>query len=268
MIFIDQMKRRVELKDFPKRIVSLVPSQTELLFYLTSPDKIVGITRFCIHPREFYLSKQKVGGTKDFDFEKIDTLKPDLIIGNKEENYPEGIEKLAQKYPVWMSDIANVNDSLAMIKEIGKLLNETKKATLLAEKIANQFYLLDTQKTWGSPRKAAYFIWKKPLMVAGSDTYIDDILSRIGLINVFANSNSRYPEVSEQQLKVAQPDFIFLSSEPYPFKEKHIGYFKELCPRAQVKIVDGEMFSWYGSRMLDASEYLLQFKKELVTGTV
>jgi len=268
VIFIDQLNRRVVLDNFPLRIISLVPSQTELLFNLTNAERIVGITRFCIHPKENFLKTTKIGGTKEFDFDKIDALKPDLIIGNKEENYKEGIEILTKKYPVWLSDINSVEDALWMIKELGNVINESAKARHLAEQIAHQFYLFEAQKPWKIKKKIAYFVWKKPLMVAGSNNYIDDILGKMGFVNVFAKKQSRYPEITEDELMIAQPEFIFLSSEPYPFKEKHIKYFNEICPQSIVIIVDGEMFSWYGNRMLLAGDYLFKLKKELVISTV
>jgi ABC-type Fe3+-hydroxamate transport system substrate-binding protein len=262
MVFTDQMGRRVVLKDFPQRIISLVPSQTELLHYLTGGKNIVGITRFCIHPRDFFIQTVKVGGTKDFDFARIDALKPDLIIGNKEENYREGIEKLAEKYPVWMSDVYNLADALQMIKEIGKLVNQSQKARLLAEQISHQFFLLnDMSKQWKS-YTAAYFIWKKPLMVAGGDNFINDMLAKSGFENVFAGKG-RYPEISEDELMKAAPELIFLSSEPYPFKERHLAYFNEICPDARVIIVDGEMFSWYGNRLALSADYFIKLRKNL-----
>jgi ABC-type Fe3+-hydroxamate transport system substrate-binding protein len=263
MLFLDQMNRKVELKDFPERIVSLVPSQSELLFYLLDNKKVVGITRFCIHPKDSFLKTTKIGGTKDFDFAKIDALKPDLIIGNKEENYKDGIEKLAEKYPVWMSDINTVEDALQMIKLIGKLVNQPQKAQLLAEQIANKFHILKERVKQHKQPKVAYLIWRKPLMVAGNNNFIHDILTKIGLDNVYAEKNSRYPETSEEELTDLNPDFIFLSSEPYPFKEKHIEYFASLCPKATIKVVDGEMFSWYGNRMLQSADYLAKLIKTL-----
>jgi len=263
MLFTDQMNRKVLLKDFPKRIISLVPSQSELLFYLLDSEIVVGVTRFCIHPKESFLKTTKIGGTKDFDFEKIEALKPDLIIGNKEENYKEGIQKLSEKYPVWMSDINTLDDALHMIKQVGKLVNKPQKAQLLAEQISNKFHMLNESLKPKSNNKVAYFIWRKPLMVAGGNNFIHDILSKLGFVNVFQNEESRYPEIVEENLVETKPDFIFLSSEPYPFKEKHIEYFQSICPQATVKVVDGEMFSWYGSRMLLSADYLPKLMKSL-----
>lgn len=255
------------LKHAIMRIVSLVPSQTELLHYLLPPENIVGITRFCIHPKEYYKTTAKIGGTKDFDFDKIDALKPDLIIANKEENYKEGIEKLQKKYKVWMSEIYTVEDALEMIDSVGKLVNEAQKAKALTESVRQKFKKIDN-RILKNENKVAYFIWRKPYMVVGKNNYINDIIKRMGLANVFENLDSRYPEIDESQLKKLNPNFIFLSSEPYPFKERHKAIFEKICPKAKIEIVDGEMFSWYGSRMLKAGDYLLNFQKKLICHSV
>ncbi|UOQ67314.1 ABC transporter substrate-binding protein [Hymenobacter volaticus] len=248
----DQINRRVAVPFPPKRIISLVPSQTELLFDLGLGERVVGVTKFCIHPAEARKTAAVVGGTKNFDFEKIETLKPDLIIGNKEENYREGIEQLAAQYPVWMSDISNLDEALDMIRRVGLITGRKEKADALAADIATSFTSLETSATSTS---AAYFIWRKPYMVAAPSTFIDDLLRRAGFQNSFAHL-SRYPEVTAEQLRQMAPQQILLSSEPYPFGEKHIAEFQVLCPSAQIRIVDGEMFSWYGSRLRHSAAYL------------
>lgn len=248
----DQMNRRVAVPFPPKRIVSLVPSQTELLFDLGLGERVVGVTKFCIHPAEARKTAAVVGGTKNFDFEKIETLKPDLIIGNKEENYQEGIEQLATQYPVWLSDISNLDEALDMIRRVGLITGRKEKADALAADIATSFTGLETT---AAPASAAYFIWRKPYMVAAPSTFIDDVLRRVGFNNSFAYL-SRYPEVTAEQLAQVAPQQILLSSEPYPFSEKHIAEFQALCPSAQIRIVDGEMFSWYGSRLRHSAAYL------------
>lgn len=234
----------------PKRIVSLVPSQTELLFDLGLDKQLQGITKFCIHPADKVKEKHIIGGTKKFRFEAIDELKPDLIIGNKEENYQEGIEKLKEKYPVWMSDIAGLADALQMIRSVGEITARQAEADQLAENIESSFSGL-TKK---APKRVLYFIWQNPHMVVAGNTFIDEMLSRIGLRNAAAGLE-RYPEVTPDQIRALDPELILLSSEPYPFKEKHISAFEELCPGVTVKVVDGEMFSWYGSRLLQATGY-------------
>jgi ABC-type Fe3+-hydroxamate transport system substrate-binding protein len=249
--FTDQMGRLISVPYPPRKIISLVPSQTELLFDLGLEEEIIGITKFCIHPRKSFMSSSKIGGTKMLDLQKIRALKPDLIIGNKEENDRKQIEDLMDEFPVWMSDIETLPDALKMILEIGELTNRLDKATQIAVKIDEQFSNLNRKDR---PERVAYFIWKDPFMVAGKKTFIDDMLSRCGFENII--NQSRYPEISINQLIELNPECIFLSSEPYPFKDEHVKNFQRTCPDARVCIVDGEMFSWYGSRLLHSAAYL------------
>lgn len=248
----DQMGRRVAVPFPPQRIVSLVPSQTELLFDLGLGERVVGVTKFCIHPAEARKTAAIIGGTKNFDFEKINTLQPDLILGNKEENYQEGIEQLATQYPVWLSDIRTLPEALDMIRRVGLLTSRKERADTLADEIAGSFEALKAPATLIS---AAYFIWRKPYMVAAAGTFIDELLQRTGFRNVFKELG-RYPEVTPEQLAAAAPQQILLSSEPYRFGEKHIAEFQTICPDAEVRIVDGELFSWYGSRLRHSAAYL------------
>ncbi|WP_144603248.1 ABC transporter substrate-binding protein [Algoriphagus algorifonticola] len=248
MEFTDQLNRTIFLPHPPQRIVSLVPSQTELLVDLGLEDRIVGVTKFCIHPKNLKKSKTIVGGTKNYRFEVIEELKPDLIIGNKEENDQKGIEKLAERFPVWMSDIFTIPDALEMIRLIGDLTQSQKKAKELRAQISKEFC-----KPLHPKGKAVYLIWNKPKMAAGRNTFIDEMLRYAGFENVIAQK--RYPELSNEEIKSLDPEWILLSSEPFPFKEKHIEEFEELFPNKKIKIVDGEMFSWYGSRLLKSKKY-------------
>ena len=233
------------------RIVSLVPSQTELLFALGLGEWVVGVTKFCVHPPEARQTAAVVGGTKNFHFDKIDALRPDLILGNKEENYREGIERLAAAYPLYLSDISTLPEALAMIREVGRLTGTAAPADTLAHRITADFAALSLPP---APIPAAYFIWRQPYMVAAADTFIDDMLRRAGFANVFGHL-SRYPEITPEQLQAAAPRQILLSSEPYPFQEKHLAEFRGICPAATVRVVDGELFSWYGSRLLHSAAY-------------
>lgn len=260
--FIDQINRKVVLNVPPKRIVSLVPSQTELLADLELNDKVIGVTKYCIYPPEWLLSKSHVGGTKNFSIEKISTLNPDLIIANKEENTQPLIEELAKNYPVWISDITNLEDSLEMILEVGKMTNTIENAQKIVSSINYQFLQLEQEQKQKIKLNAAYFIWRKPYMVAGSNTFVNDMLLRCGLTNVFAHLQ-RYPEVTDHDLREAKPDVILLSSEPFPFREKHIEEFKMICPWAKVLTINGEFFSWYGSRLKMAPNYFTQVLQEL-----
>ena len=250
----DQMKREVILPAFPLRIVSLVPSQTELLYYLELENEVVGITKFCIHPNEWFRTKERVGGTKSLDIEKIRELKPDLIIGNKEENEQKDIEVLTDIAPVWMSDIYDLNDALAMINAIGEITNKSIEVNKLVSLIENRFELLNSIK---KNKTVLYFIWQEPMMLAGKNTFIDAMLQECGLENLARNE--RYPQAIGDE----NPDFVFLSSEPFPFGEKHILEFQQLYPKAKIVLVDGEFFSWYGSRLKDAPAYFNQLLAEL-----
>nr|WP_026464008.1 helical backbone metal receptor [Adhaeribacter aquaticus] len=257
-LVIDQMGHQVLAPAIPKRIVSLVPSQTELLFDLCLSDRIVGVTKFCIYPAEKVKTKTIIGGTKNFHFELIHQLQPDLIIGNKEENYQEGILELQKWYPVWMSDIYNLQDAYKAIKQIGQVTDTVPAAKKILDNIQRGFNQLRPQANI----PAAYFIWRKPYMSIGSQTFIQDILAKAGFHNIFGHL-SRYPAIQAVELKTANPKVILLSSEPYPFSQKHIKEFQEICPEAIIKLVDGEMFCWYGSRLQYAAAYLDNLRKEI-----
>ncbi|MDX9751189.1 MAG: helical backbone metal receptor [Flavobacteriales bacterium] len=252
MALSDQMHRPVAAPALPQRIISLVPSQTELLFDLGVEDRVVGITKFCIHPAEWFRSKPRVGGTKKVDIDKVRALEPDLIIGNKEENARADIEALEQEFPVWMSDINDLDGALDMIRRVGELTGTAPKAEAIATVIAAGFAALLPDPHGYS---VAYLIWRDPWMAAGPGTFIHDMLRRCGHVNAFAHHSERYPEVSPAELAAADPDLVFLSSEPYPFSEKHIAEVAMVLPGAPVRLVDGEPFSWYGSRLLRSPAY-------------
>jgi ABC-type Fe3+-hydroxamate transport system substrate-binding protein len=249
-VFKDQCDNTVTLLHSPERIISLVPSQTELLFDLGLEREIVGITKYCVHPTHWLSEKMVVGGTKNFDLPLIQSLKPDLIIGNKEENYKEGIEILKSRFRVWMSDIYTLSDAFAMMRAVGAMTSRLPQAETLVRQIASEFAALPRLRA----QKVLYLIWRKPWMAAASQTFIDDMLSKIGLENVLA-SKTRYPELSDAEISALNPEVILLSSEPFPFREKHIAELRDLSPKSKVVLVDGEMFSWYGSRLLHAPRY-------------
>ncbi len=259
--FRDQMGQDLSIEWPPKRIISLVPSQTELLYWLGLNEEVVGITKFCVHPEEWYRTKLRVGGTKMLDFDKIAALKPDLIIGNKEENEELQIKQLMQLYPVWMSDIHNLDDALGMMNGVGELVDKQEKAGELIKGVKEAFSKLLSAKL--SQHKAAYFIWRDPYMVAGGDTFLSNMLSLCGLTNVFANNNGRYPKLTKEEIALQNPEVILLSSEPYPFAAKHIDEFRQICPDAKIVLVDGEYFSWYGSRLLEAPAYFGKVLNEI-----
>ena len=250
--FTDMTGRTIEVNYPPQRIISLVPSQTELLFDLGLNEEVVGITKFCIHPDEWFRNKKRVGGTKTVHIDIVKGLQPDLILANKEENTKEQIEELATLFPVWISNIQTIEGGLQMISEVGIITGKEAQAQQLLTEITTGFNTLQKSNV---PRRVAYFIWRKPWMCAGGDTFISDMISKVGWENVLADQN-RYPEINLEDLAQKQPDLVLLSSEPYPFKDTHIAEIQAAIPNATIKLVDGEMFSWYGSRMKLAVGYL------------
>ncbi len=261
--FTDQLGRTVDINYPPKRIISIVPSQTELLFELGLDQEVVGITKFCIHPIEKFASSVKIGGTKKLNVEMIRALQPDLIIGNKEENDQNQVEELMAEFPVWMSDIYTLEDAKQAILQIGTLIDRQPEAAYLNHLIHTGFTDLQTLALQnGIDKKVAYLIWRNPYMLAGKNTFIDDMLTLNGLNNV--SQQDRYPQIELSALAHLQPEIIFLSSEPYPFKEKHFEDIRLAVPNAKVMLVDGEMFSWYGSRLVKSVEYLFHLQKEIM----
>ena len=258
----DQLNRKLQIKETPKRIVSLVPSQTELLVDLGLEASIVGITKFCVHPNHLRKEKAIVGGTKHVHFNKIKALSPDIILCNKEENTKEMISELEHIAPVHISDIYKIEDSLELIEMYGDLFNTSERAKTIIDEIKIKLNAFDGVKSKHQKLKVAYFIWKKPWMVAANQTFINEVLSINNFENVYQDVD-RYPEIILSELKERQPDLILLSSEPYPFKDSDIDEFKSVFPEIKVKIVEGEAFSWYGSRFLKAFDYFEELQKAI-----
>jgi len=251
MEFTDQMQRTIRLAAMPRRIVSLVPSQTEFLYDIGLGDRVVGITKFCIHPESWHREKTRIGGTKTVHIAQVKALNPDLIIGNKEENSEPDIRALESVAPVWMSDIFNLEDAIDMMLQIGIICEKQAETHTLVENIRGGFESLPDVPADQRPR-VLYLIWKNPYLAAAGDTFIDDMLQRCGWQN-FLRGETRYPEWNPEGSEA--PDLILLSSEPYPFRDKHRLELQILFPQARIELVDGEMFSWYGSRLQHAPAY-------------
>lgn len=237
------------------KIVSLVPSITEALFDLgLTENEVVGRTKFCIHPQDKIKNVAVIGGTKNINIEKIKALQPDLILANKEENVKEQVEALMNDYKVMVTNIDTIEDNYYLLKNLGKLFGKEDRAQLFNLKI----YDVLNQAKLDTPVKAAYLIWKNPYMTIGSDTFIHRVLTEIGFENIFKDK-TRYPQITTEDL--ADADVIMLSSEPFPFKEKHIEELQVFYPDKKIMIVDGEAFSWYGTHIAKCENYF----KELLT---
>ncbi len=256
----DQIGNLIEFDSYPKRIISLVPSITEYLYDLGLEDEVVGITKFCVHPTKWREEKEIIGGTKQQHLDKIRDLKPDLIIASKEENVKHYVEKLSKICPVYVSDVNGFDTALEMMSDIGELTGMSEKTREINQNIRQKF---DSVKKPTSNIKIAYCIWKSPWMWAGADTFISKMLGYCGFENII--QKNRYPEIEMSEIIKDNPDYIFLSSEPFPFQSQHIEELKVEFPDTEFIIVDGEMFSWYGSRMLKAPEYFNSLLNQLKT---
>ena len=260
-IFSDQLGRMIELVQLPKRIISLVPSQTELLFDLKLIEEVIGITKFCVHPEQWFHTKTRVGGTKQLHIPKIRELQPDLILANKEENVQEQIEELEKDFPVWVSDVNDLNDAMEMIAQVGEMTGTTAKAMDLTGQIKKKFFQLLSAN---AALRTCYLIWREPYMTIGGDTFISNMMEYAGFQNIFQTHN-RYPEITIEQLNVINCQLLLLSSEPYPFKQKHMDELQPLLPNTKIVLVDGEMFSWYGSRLIKAPAYFRQLQDQVLS---
>lgn len=261
MQVVDQMGRSLTFDHTPLRIVSLVPSQTELLVDLGLQSSLVGITKFCVHPVTLRNEVSVVGGTKQVHFDKIEALQPDIILCNKEENTEEMVRILQDIATVHLSDVKTLKGAYHLITQYGDIFNVVQVATSITTRIkGEQERFRESVTNLSKSPKVGYFIWQEPLMVVGDDTFIHHLIEELGFVNAFKNNEGRYPTVTEEDLK--DLDYIFLSSEPFPFAEKHMEAFQKKTT-AQVVLVDGEYFSWYGSRLIKAFPYFTSLCKDL-----
>lgn len=243
------------------RLVSLCPSTTRLIFDLGRGGDLVGITKFCIHPAEAVAGIEKVGGTKDPKIERILALKPDLVLLNREENRREDWEALDQAgISCHLSFPRTVADCRALVADLGGLLHAEAKATQILSAIDDSAERAQKAASQNPNVPFAYLIWRKPWMTVNSKTYISKLLSDAGGLNVFADAEQDYPAITAQQIAAAKPRMILLSSEPFPFKQKHIDELAAATglPKAQIHLVDGELLSWHGSHTADGLDYAVR----------
>ncbi|GAB4322258.1 MAG: helical backbone metal receptor [Dehalococcoidia bacterium] len=240
----------------PQRIVSLVPSLTELLCWLGAGDRLVGRTQFCVEPPGLAARVPAFGGTKTPRVREIVALAPDLVIANKEENRREDVEALqAAGLPVLLTDPTTVRGAVATVREIGAVTGCAGRADALATDIEREL----ARRPATGPR-VFVAVWRKPLMGLGSDSYGHDLLEAAGAANVLAG-RPRYPEVTLDELGDLRPDLILLPNEPYRFEERHVAEFAPLAP---ARVVDGKVLWWYGPRIPAA----LRALRDLFNGSV
>jgi iron complex transport system substrate-binding protein len=238
--------------------VSLCPSLTELVFDLGRGDDLVGRTKFCVHPAGRVDRVEAVGGTKNPKIARIVELAPDLVLLNEEENRREDAAALAEAgVRCHVSFPRDVDDTARMVRDIGTVLERPAEAARIAADIERRAARVRESARQAPTVRYAYLIWRNPWMVAGGDTFVTAMLALPGGVNVFAGHAERYPTVTPEELAVADPDVMLLSSEPFPFKEKHA---EELAaasglPRERMQFVDGEYLTWHGSRTPDGVDY-------------
>jgi ABC-type Fe3+-hydroxamate transport system substrate-binding protein len=256
----DARGRTIQLDQPPRRIVSLVPSQTELLSYLGLDETVVGITRFCERPAHWRSEKAIVGGTKEVTLDRVRTLAPDLVLANYEENTHSDVTALDDIAPVFVTEVQTVTGALDMVRAVGTLTETTDQTSTLAGRIISRFSGLPDFP----PLRTAYLIWREPYMTVGGDTFIHDVMSWGGFENVYGDE-TRYPEVSLDDLSDRDLDVVLCASEPFPFhqEDRFTADLRTALPNTPVELVDGQPFSWYGPRLLDAPAYLQELRTTL-----
>jgi ABC-type Fe3+-hydroxamate transport system substrate-binding protein len=247
----DDLGRLVKLSKTPQRIVSLVPSITEFLIDIGLEKALVGRTQFCIHPQDIVVNIPAVGGTKNVDIDKVIALQPDLIIAVKEENEKSQIEQLCKEAPCLIFDVVDLSSALNMMETIAKATQKEQKVNAIIEMVKEAVCNLNKK----GERMAMYLIWHKPMMTINKNTYISEMMKYAGFANVFASKQEAYPVIEDDEVLELNPEYILLSSEPFNFTEKHKEIYRNKFPNSKVILVDGEMFSWYGSRMIKAFKY-------------
>ena len=258
--------------DPPGRVVSLCPSITETVAALGAWDCLVGRTRFCVHPADRVGSVADVGGTKAPKLDKILAIEPDLVLFNEEENRKEDAEALkASGIRVASFFPSDVPTTAAYIRRLGALLGKPAEGAALAEEllelrraIAQELAVESADETRPS---CVYLIWRNPWMAAGSGTFISSLIEAGGLLNA-VDSEEPYPALSASDIFALDPSVVLLSSEPFPFAEKHR---RELAsatglPASRFVLVDGELLSWHGVRTLAGLRYARSLAQQLIVG--
>jgi hypothetical protein len=248
------------------RIVSLVPSITELLCDLDLSEQLVGRTGFCIHPWETVRTIPKVGGTKDVKMDKVRELEPTHVIVNVDENLKGDAVTLAEFVPnVVVTHPLGPRDNPPLYRQMGEAFGRERQAEELCAEFERAYERATEAR--GDEQEVLYLIWRDPWMTVAPDTYIAQTLALFGWRtqpHVLSSPEGdkghgvRYPEVDLGEF-AGKVDRVLLSSEPFHFKEEHLAEVEGLAPGAEVSLIDGEMTSWYGSRAIAGLDYLAGF---------
>jgi ABC-type Fe3+-hydroxamate transport system substrate-binding protein len=238
--------------------VSLIPSITETLCALGLADALVGVTAYCVEPREVVRGKTRIGGEKDPDLEAIRALQPDLVVANIEENVRAHVETLrGWGLPVWVTYPRTVADGIAMIRELGEVTGTGERAAAILAELQPLHARVRAATAQRRPVTVFYPIWRQPWMTIGADTYIHDLLAVCGAANVFADAPARYPTITLEEMAARRPEVILLPDEPFRFRRAHLADFAPFTDVPAVRdgrihLVDGKPFSWHGPRVGEA----------------
>ncbi len=249
----DSLGRPIELAAPPLRIVSLVPSWTETLFHLGAGERVIAVTDYCVHPAGPLAGVVRVGGTKNPSLVRILSLRPDLVLANKEENRPRDVKQLEDhSVPVFVTDARDVEGALREVRALGRLVEREGEAAALCREIGDA--LARARERVREPRPAVVaLVWKSPFMATSADTFAHALLHECGARNPFASAERRYPRIDGAELSAARPDVILLPTEPYAFGEADRRELLALdCPASRsgrIHVVEGELLTWYGPRI-------------------
>jgi len=255
---VDASGVTVDLARPPRRIVSLVPSITETLCALGLADALVGITVYCVEPRDVVSGKNRIGGEKNPDLDKIRGLEPDLVIANIEENLRDHVDTLRSwSIPVWVTYPRTVAEGIRLIAELGAVTGTDARARELLSEIEPLYERVAKAAARRPPVPVFYPIWRGPYMTINRDTYIHDLLRVCAGRNVFADRGERYPTVTLDEVAAQRPAVILLPDEPFRFRRAHLADFAGYADMPAVRderihLVDGKPFSWHGPRIADA----------------
>jgi ABC-type Fe3+-hydroxamate transport system substrate-binding protein len=244
----------------PRRIVSLIPSTTELLCDLGLADAIAGITVYCREPGAVTRTKRRIGGEKDPDLDAIRALAPDLVIANIEENVAAHVETLRSwDIPVWVAYPRTVDGALAMIRDLGEVTGTHVMAARLLDDLRGRLAVVRETVRVRRAVPVFYAIWRAPYMTVGPDTYVHDVLATCGGANVFGDAKTRYPVSPLEDVATRRPEVILLPDEPFRFRAVHRRDFEPFTDVPAVRdgrivLVDGKPFTWHGRRLADALE--------------
>jgi ABC-type Fe3+-hydroxamate transport system substrate-binding protein len=255
---VDASGVAVELPRPPRRIVSLIPSTTEILCALGLGDALVGVTVYCVEPRDVVRGKTRIGGEKDPDLARIRALEPDLVVANVEENRREDIDQLrAWSIPVWVTYPRTVVAGIRLIGELGEVTGAGTRAREMLRDLEPLYARVERATADRSPVAVFYPIWRGPYMTINGDTYIHDMLRVCGGRNIFADRPERYPTVTLDDVAARRPEVILLPDEPFRFRRAHLADFAAYAEVPAVRdgrihLVDGKPFSWHGPRIAEA----------------